>query len=232
MASPGADTRWAARIARARRLAAERPAVREALEFFADLTALQQSLAARHADPASALPDYLGWLEQHAPGPIAQQAIENRRSTATWQRLLDEYLASASTDTPAMFVVEALLHTFPPNPCPDCSGPPVVSLLREAGHGARRSHVCGLCFTESAAQRLGCFACGEDRVEALSVFRTDATDPARIDACDSCKVYLKTIDLTRDGSACPIGDDLASVSLDLWAREQGYRRLRANLLRL
>jgi FdhE protein len=53
----------------------------------------------------------------------------------------------------------------------------------------------------------------------------------RIEACDNCKRYLKTIDLTKDGHAVPIVDDIASVSLDLWAAEQGYSRLRANLLR-
>ena len=68
--------------------------------------------------------------------------------------------------------------------------------------------------------------------EALPVYRADDTDPARVDACDTCGVYLKTVDLTRDGSAEPIADDLASLPLDLWAREQGYRRLRANLLQL
>jgi FdhE protein len=80
--------------------------------------------------------------------------------------------------------------------------------------------------------RLGCDACGESDVQKMSVYRTDATDPARIDACDSCRTYLKTIDLTKDATACPIADDLASVTLDLWAREQGYRRGRPNLLRL
>ena len=89
-----------------------------------------------------------------------------------------------------------------------------------------------MCLTESAAPRLGCQACGEQRVEALPIFRSDATEPARIEACDTCRAYTKTIDLTRDASACPIADDVASVSLDLWAREQGYYRARPNLLRL
>ena len=44
--------------------------------------------------------------------------------------------------------------------------------------------------------------------------------------------YVKTIDLTRDGLAVPVVDDLASVTLDLWARERGYQRLYPNLLRL
>ena len=42
----------------------------------------------------------------------------------------------------------------------------------------------------------------------------------------------ETIDLTKDGLAVPIVDDIATVSLDLWAHERGYERLRPNLLRL
>ena len=130
-----------------------------------------------------------------------------------------------------MFAVEALLHVFPPDPCPH-DGLPMVSLLREAAHGSRRSHVCGVCLAETPAPRLGCVACGEAGVDRLPIYRSEATEPARIDACDACHAYVKTIDLTRDGSACPIADDLASVSLDLWAREHGYHRVRPNLLRL
>jgi FdhE protein len=139
--------------------------------------------------------------------------------------------AHPGADTAEAFVLEGLLQVFPPDPCSYCKTP-VVSLLREAAHGSRRSHVCGVCLTESPAARLGCAACGEQRVEALPIFRSDATDPARIDACETCRVYVKTIDLTRDGSACAIADDVASVTLDLWARDRGYHRQRPNLLRL
>ena len=41
----------------------------------------------------------------------------------------------------------------------------------------------------------------------------------RIDACDRCQHSIKTIDLTKDGLAVPCVDDIASVPLDLWARE-------------
>jgi FdhE protein len=211
------DTRWEARIARARHLASIRPEASDALAFFADLATLLQSIAAGHHSSRSAMPEYLRWLQRNAPGPIAEAATR---------------YDGAGGDAASAFIGEALLHVFPPDPCPDCEGPPVVSLLRDAAHGSRRSHVCGTCLRESAAMRLGCDACGESDVQKMSVYRTDATDPARIDACDSCRTYLKTIDLTKDATACPIADDLASVTLDLWAREQGYRRGRPNLLRL
>ena len=44
-------------------------------------------------------------------------------------------------------------------------------------------------------------------------------------------VYLKTVDLTKDGLAAPIVDDLATVTLDWWGARRGHR-LYPNLLRL
>lgn len=220
MRPPVAESRWTARSTRARELAAARPEARDALDFLARLAALQLTLATQYRSVDAAIRPYLEWLRANAPPPIARTAAQ-----------ITTLPADPPIETAEAFIVEALLQVFPPEPCPYCSTP-VVSLLREAGHGSRRSRVCGVCLAESAAPRLGCPACGEQRVEALPIFRSDATEPARIDACDTCRAYTKTIDLTRDGAACPIADDVASVSLDLWARAQGYHRARPNLLRL
>jgi FdhE protein len=224
------ESRWAARISRARTLAGARPEARAALAFYAELAGLQQSLAHSHDTAASALTEYLEWLQRNAPPPVAEASLSLEASATRWETLVENY---ATTSDPArLFIIEGLLQVFPFDPCPFCSGPPVVSVLRDAAHGSRRSYVCGVCVAESAAPRLGCLNCGETDVDKLPVFRTESTDPARIDACDTCRGYVKTIDLTRDALACLIADDLASVSLDLWAREQGYQRIRPNLLRL
>ena len=230
MRLPVVEAQWASRIKRARTLAGARPEARAALAFYAELATLQQSLAHAHDSAASALTAYLEWLQRNAPPPIAEASLGIESSATPWESLIEKY--PDATDEAHAFIVEGLLQAFPIDPCPFCSSAPVVSVLRDAAHGSRRSHVCGVCFAESAAPRLGCLSCGETDVEKLPVFRTEATDPARIDACDSCHGYVKTIDLTRDALACLIADDLASVSLDLWARAQGYHRVRPNLLRL
>ena len=66
--------------------------------------------------------------------------------------------------------------------------------------------------------RVVCPACDEQRFDALPIYTADGFSHARIDACDSCRVYLKTIDLTKDGLAEPAVDDLATLPPDLWAR--------------
>jgi hypothetical protein len=116
--------------------------------------------------------------------------------------------------------------------CPACGGRPVVGLLRELGHGAKRALVCGLCSTEWRVPRVTCPSCGEGRFDRLTAIRADHYPNARLDTCSTCRTYLKTLDLSRDNTMVASVDDLATLPLDLWAREQGYTRLRPHLLRL
>jgi FdhE protein len=115
--------------------------------------------------------------------------------------------------------------------CPICSGPPCLGILRPEGQGAKRMLLCARCLTEWEYVRVVCPSCAEEGFDALPVYTADAFPHVRIEACDSCRRYLKTIDMTRDGLAVALVDDIASVPLDLWAGEHGYQRLRDNLLR-
>ena len=54
----------------------------------------------------------------------------------------------------------------------------------------------------------------------------------RVEACDTCRRYIKTIDMTKNGSAVPVVDELAAAPLDLWASEHGYSKLQPNILGL
>ena len=54
----------------------------------------------------------------------------------------------------------------------------------------------------------------------------------RVDACDTCRAYIKTIDLTRNGLAVPEVDDLAAIPLTLWADEKGYNKVTCNFIGL
>ena len=204
-----------------------------------------------------AIPDFLAWLARLAPARLAESAVGLRTlERDQWRRLIHSYLANegrdlGETDPALKFVVEAVLQPFVeqaalaapghhlsaiegrgPIRCPFCNALPVVGVLREEGHGAKRTLVCSLCLIERPYLRVVCPSCGEQHFDALPVYTADQFEYIRIDACDRCHAYLKTIDLTKDGLAVPLVDDIASVSLDLWARERGYVRLGANLLGL
>jgi FdhE protein len=117
-----------------------------------------------------------------------------------------------------------------PHVCPRCSGRPQVGVLRQQGDGGRRSLICALCATEWPYRRIVCPACGEESVDKLPIYVAEELGHVRVEACDTCRHYIKTIDLTKDGHAVPVVDELAAIPLSLWAREHGYVKLAQNLL--
>jgi formate dehydrogenase maturation protein FdhE len=262
----GTLTPWPARIARARRLAEERPFVAEPLIFYAALATLQERLLDdnRGDRPSRELgrlvPRFVTDVRHLGPSDLAI-GLDSLAADEPWGEFIERYWKSAGREPGdandvRLFVIEAVLQPFaevaafearanlsPPTrstrrtrpnrpACPLCGGIPLLSILREEGHGARRMLLCGLCLNEWPSLRLVCTACGEASFEKLPVYRAEEFDGARIDVCESCQAYFKTIDLTRDGNAEPVVDDLATLPLDLWARDKGYHRARPNLLRI
>ncbi len=199
------------------------------------------------------LPATLEWFARNGP-PGLSHAVQTLHETTIdeWRLTLERYLgedAFDAGDAPRAFVIEAMLQPLAEacaeslsdhsrgaafgqmprhaNQCPFCQQRPAAGVLRDAGQGTRRALVCGLCFSEWAFERIGCPSCGEQRFDALPVYTAEQVTAVRVDGCDSCGVYLKTMDASKDGTLVPEVDDLATVTLDLWAREHGYRRLRS-----
>lgn len=114
--------------------------------------------------------------------------------------------------------------------CPFCNARPVAGILRGEGEGGKRSLLCSLCSTEWQYRRVLCPGCGEENKDKLPIYTASEFPAARVDACDTCHTYIKSIDLTKDGHAIPIVDEIASVALNIWAEEHDYVKLETNLL--
>ena len=115
--------------------------------------------------------------------------------------------------------------------CPRCGADPLAAVLRDEPEiRGRRTLLCSLCLTEWTFPRTRCPACGEERAEKRPHHVAESWPHVRLEECGSCRTYVKAIDLREAGLAVPVVDELASVELDLWAREQGLAKLRANLL--
>ena len=120
------------------------------------------------------------------------------------------------------------------NRCPFCNGRPQLSILVAAGEsdGGGRQLLCATCLTAWPFRRVVCVYCGEEDERKTGYFHTPVFDHLRVDACESCTHYLKTVDLTKLGLAVPLVDEVAGAPLDLWARERGYEKIELNLLGL
>ncbi len=107
--------------------------------------------------------------------------------------------------------------------CPVCGGLPLISELR--GKEGARFLTCSYCLTDYKAKRLGCPFCGEDEQEKLLYFDAEEEPGSRVDVCTACKMYIKSIDFRNfDRKVLPLLDDLASLSMDVLARQEGYSR--------
>jgi len=221
---------WQRRIERAQELAKESPVLPELLEFYQQIARFQSTVAEGPA-PAN-LEALLTLIRRSAPDVMAQAA----RPGITWDDLL------RSADPMHAFFARVLLQadaaararrspvaTGVQPHCPFCAEKPVAAVLRPEGDGGKRFLLCGLCFTEWEYRRLLCPNCGEEDKEKLPVYTAEEFPHIRVESCDTCRVYLKAIDLTRNGRAVPEVDELASVALDLWAAEHGYTKLQPNL---
>jgi hypothetical protein len=119
-----------------------------------------------------------------------------------------------------------------PDRCPHCGFRILCSIAREEGMGRRRSVRCSLCSSEWAVPRLGCLRCGEQVVSKLTVFNFETWPHVRVDACDSCGGFLKSIDMTKEADALPVPDDVASSAINIWAFERGYEPIGRHLFNL
>jgi formate dehydrogenase maturation protein FdhE len=158
-----------------------------------------------------------------------QDQSSDRRATSYSERVLAwiflqpyaEYLA----DHREVAIVDGT-----PSTCPLCGSKPAVGVLRSEGDGAKKSLICMLCAHEWAFRRIYCPACGEEREPQIAFYSAPEIAHVRVDVCDTCHTYLKSIDLTKTGLAVAVVDELATIPLDLWAREHGYEKLQINLL--
>ncbi len=114
--------------------------------------------------------------------------------------------------------------------CPFCNARPLAGVLRGEGDGGKRWLLCSLCSTEWEYRRVLCPGCAEENKDKLPIYKSDDFPTVRVDACDTCHTYLKSIDLTKDGHAIPMVDEIATVALNIWAEEHDYVKLETNLL--
>ena len=115
--------------------------------------------------------------------------------------------------------------------CPFCGGAPAVSSRREMpdSNAAARMLQCGMCGCDWNAVRAICPACAEGDPQKLPIFTSDAYPSMRIEACETCRRYVKSVDLTADARMIPEIDELLALSLDLWAIDEGFTRIEPGL---
>ena len=241
-----------ARIKRAADLASRYPAARDLLVFYRELATFQkpifEALSTNCETDVRALaayfPSLLELVRRSGPAGLAgegQARLNPELLQSAWE---DGVAHTLAADPYGRFFARVLLQPFaeylasrgdvPAAPenriCPFCSAWPVGGVLRGEGEGAKRWLLCAVCSTEWPFRRVLCWNCGEENKDKLPIYKAAEFEAVRVDACDNCHIYIKSVDLTRDGHVVPIVDEIAAVALDIWAEEHGYSKLETNLL--
>ena len=103
--------------------------------------------------------------------------------------------------------------------CPVCGSAPAIAVLQ--GEGERLLY-CGFCGCHWSAMRIYCPFCENKDAKTLSYFYSESEPEYRVDICEACNKYIKTVDLrklSREGYI-PL-EQVATLHLDLKAQEMG-----------
>lgn len=104
--------------------------------------------------------------------------------------------------------------------CPICGSAPLLSLLEDEG---RRKLVCSFCWHLWAANRVQCPYCDSSQNKDLHYFYSEEEKDIRVDLCDRCQKYIKTIDTRKaDRLIYPPLEQISTMHLDIKAQEMGF----------
>jgi FdhE protein len=204
------------------------------------------------------LPALLALVQRKGPSKLAQEAAEIGAgklhlssppcyaSSEQQREMLRSFLLATDANGPESnhFFARVLLQPqaerlaatqqtqtvdSPASICPVCGARPQVAVLRPEGDGGKRFLVCSFCATEWEFRRILCPMCGEQDHKKLPRYSVEDMPYVRVEACDTCKYYLKSVDMTVDGLAVPLVDEVATAALDVWAMERGFNKISPNL---
>jgi FdhE protein len=104
--------------------------------------------------------------------------------------------------------------------CPICGSLPALAWLEGEG---QRFLYCSFCWHKWPVVRVLCPFCGSRDPEKLAyIYSEDETD-YRLDVCNTCRKYIKTVDTRNLARGCyPALEQIASLHLDVKAAEEGF----------
>jgi len=170
-------------------------------------------------------------LKKVLTGSVKEQKIEN--VAADW--CLDKQVLSFLIQNSIRPSIEAGMEqlrsevnaeSWLRSHCPVCGSLPSLNLLK--GEGGKRYSLCSYCGYQWRIARLSCSVCSNKEPGSLKYFYGEGEEAYRIDLCDKCNHYIKTIDYRNLEESDPSLEDLATLHLDVLAAQKGYERSVSN----
>jgi len=158
---------------------------------------------------------------------VKEQRIEQMADESGVDKKVFSFLIQSSAKPSIEAGMEQLRSELDPETwlkgyCPMCGSLPSLSLLKE--ETGKRYLLCSYCGYQWRIERLFCPFCNNKEHESLQYFCGENEEAYRIDLCDKCHRYIKTIDFRIIGESDPSLEDLATPHLDILATQKGYKR--------
>ena len=110
---------------------------------------------------------------------------------------------------------------WPEGRCPVCNALPSLAFIRQDGG---RSLFCSYCGFSGPWHRIGCPNCQNRGPRGLDINEIEEEKGFRIDFCNECRSYIKTVNAKLLEEYSPELIDIVSLPLDIVAQGKGYRR--------
>ncbi|HCJ66081.1 MAG TPA: hypothetical protein DHV62_01825 [Elusimicrobia bacterium] len=112
--------------------------------------------------------------------------------------------------------------------CPICGGKPDIAEIK--GEEGKKYLHCSFCGYEWLYKRLTCPYCGNTDHQTLSYFYAENEESYRIDTCEKCKHYIKTVDSRKLTEPVNLDiEDWCTIHLDFIAAGKGYQKEKSTL---
>ncbi|MEW6215613.1 MAG: formate dehydrogenase accessory protein FdhE, partial [Nitrospirota bacterium] len=106
--------------------------------------------------------------------------------------------------------------------CPICGSFPQMSELRGEG---QRYFLCSFCGFKWPGERLKCPFCENRDHESLDYFYAEGQEAYRVDLCNKCNQYIKTVDTRKLDYEPDLNlENITTIHLDILASEKGFKR--------
>ena len=203
-----------------------------AQQLFHTLSAIGQGATSTMGDEipriteavASGKLDLHGLFGKHYDGDYLTQEAEQ----CGVDRGILAFLVQASVRPSVVAQMEQLkdslnLEEWLQGQCPLCGSPPQIAQLRD-DEGKRYLH-CPFCGCQWRWERIACPSCNNKDMGSLHYLYSEEEEAYRVDLCDQCKGYIKTVDSRKlDYEPYLDLEDIVTLHLDILAVEKGYRR--------
>jgi FdhE protein len=209
--------------------------IEASIRLFRSLCRIGKAANPRMAGQVEKIRDLLGKkkidLKKLFDGGVKEETIEQVAAESGLDKSILSFFLQSSIRPSIEAGVEQLRGELDPETwrkghCPVCGSLPFLSLLK--GEEGKRYLLCSFCGYQWRADRLCCPACDNKDQGSLGYFCGEGEETFRIDLCDRCHRYIKTIDYRNLEESDPCLEDLATLHLDVLAAQKGYRRAVSN----